>query len=126
MNHSGNSRCARFIDSGAFARHLRRVRPVYRARRDTLLGALRLDLPGIPVSGEVAGLHLLLRLPPEWDPAATAEAGARSGLQLEDASQHWADPAAAPPALLIGYGTARESALVRATQALRSYASMGA
>ena len=38
----GQLTLARFIDSGAFARHLRRVRPVYRSRRDRLLAALEL------------------------------------------------------------------------------------
>ena len=122
----GQLTLARFIADGGLARHLRRVRPVYRARRDALLGALGRHLPQTPVTGEVAGLHLLLRMPAGWDAPTVAEAGVRSGLQLEDAAVHWADRAAAPPVLLIGYGTARESALVRATQALRSYASMGA
>jgi GntR family transcriptional regulator/MocR family aminotransferase len=122
----GQLTLARFIDGGGFARHLRRVRPIYRARRDTLLGTLRRHLPQVPVSGEVAGLHLLLQLPPDWDPAAAAETGLRSGLPLEDPSSYWADPAAAPPALLVGYGTSRESSLVRGVQALGSQASAGA
>jgi GntR family transcriptional regulator/MocR family aminotransferase len=116
----GQLALARFIDSGGFARHLRRVRPVYRARRDALLGALERHLPQVPVSGEVAGLHLLLRMPPGSDPRAAAEAGARYGLPLEDASWHWADRAAAPPALLVGYGTSRPGALVRGIEALSS------
>ena len=90
----GQLTLARFIDSGAFTRHLRRARPVYRARRDCLLTALRTHLPAIDTSGEAAGLHLLLRLP--------------AGL----------DPAAAPPAVLIGYGTLRESTLARGIEAL--------
>lgn len=119
----GQHTLARFIDSGGLARHLRRVRPVYRARRDALLGALGRHLPLIPVSGEVAGLHLLLRMPPGWSPGAAAAAGARFGLQLEDASWHWANRATAPPALLIGYGPSRESTLVRGIEALGSYLS---
>jgi GntR family transcriptional regulator / MocR family aminotransferase len=114
----GQLALARFIDDGGFARHLRRVRPVYRARRDALLGALRRHLPQIPVSGEVAGLHLLLRLPAGWDPEAVAETGARHGLHLEDATWHWADREAAPPSFLIGYGVARESVLTRGIEAL--------
>ena len=43
----GQLTLARFIESGAFARHLRRVRPVYRARRDSLLAALRTHLPSV-------------------------------------------------------------------------------
>lgn len=114
----GQLALARFIDDGGLSRHLRRVRPVYRARRDALLGALGRHLPQIPVSGEVAGLHLLLRMPAGWDPEAVAEAGARCGLHLEDATWHWADREAAPPSLLIGYGAARESALTRGIEAL--------
>ena len=114
----GQLTLARFIDSGGLARHLRRVRPVYRARRDSVLAALRTHLPAIQPSGEVAGLHLLLRLPRGLDPATVAAAAAAHGIQLEDAARHWADPGAAPPALLLGYGVAREGALTRAVEAL--------
>ena len=45
---------ARFIDSGAYARHLRRVRPVYEARRDAGTAALAATLPGAHWHGEAA------------------------------------------------------------------------
>ncbi|MGH3169009.1 MAG: PLP-dependent aminotransferase family protein [Trebonia sp.] len=114
----GQLALARFIDSGGFARHLRRVRPVYRSRRDAAISAVTRCLPGVRVSGESAGLHLLLRLPPAWDPLAVSEIAARYGVQLEDASWHWADREAAPPALLIGYGPVRPSTLVSGIEAL--------
>ena len=37
---------ARFVDSGDFARYLRRVRPIYRARRDATIAALARAAPG--------------------------------------------------------------------------------
>ena len=114
----GQLTLARFIGSGGFARHLRRVRPVYRARRDRLLAALAAHLPEIQPDGGAAGLHLLLRLPPGLDPSAFADAAARHGIMLEETAHHWADPRAAPPAVLIGYGTLRESVLARAVEAL--------
>jgi GntR family transcriptional regulator/MocR family aminotransferase len=114
----GQLTLARFIESGAFARHLRRVRPVYRARRDGLLTALRTHLPSVRPSGEAAGLHLLLRLPPGLAPATVAAAAARHGVQLEQAARYWADRDTAPPALLIGYGVQRESVLARGIEAL--------
>jgi GntR family transcriptional regulator / MocR family aminotransferase len=114
----GQLTLARFIESGAFARHLRRVRPLYRARRDSLLTALRTHLPSVRPSGEAAGLHLLLRLPPGLQPAPVAAAAARHGVQLEEAARYWADRDAAPPALLIGYGPQRESVLARGIEAL--------
>jgi GntR family transcriptional regulator/MocR family aminotransferase len=115
----GQLTLARFIDSGSLARHLRRVRPVYRARRDRLLAALGTHLPGIRPQGEAAGLHLLLRLPAGLDPGVVSAAAATHGIMLEEAAWHWADPDTAPPALLIGYGSIREGDLARGIESLR-------
>jgi GntR family transcriptional regulator / MocR family aminotransferase len=114
----GQLTLARFIDSGALARHLRRVRPVYRARRDTLLTALSTHLPSVRPSGEAAGLHLLLRLPPGLDPAEVTATAANHGIQLEEAARYWADRDTAPPALIIGYGMLRGSAIASGIEAL--------
>jgi GntR family transcriptional regulator/MocR family aminotransferase len=114
----GQLTLARFIDHGGLARHLRRVRPVYRSRRDRLLAELGSRLPQIRPSGEAAGLHLLLRLPAGLDPGTVSEAAADHGIQLERAEGHWADPGTAPPALLIGYGSLRESTLAHGIEAL--------
>ena len=114
----GQLTLARFIDSGGLARHLRRVRPVYRARRDSLLAALKAHLPAVRPGGEAAGLHLLLRLPARLDPDTVAAAAAKRGVHLEPAARHWADPGAAPPALLIGYGVQHASVLSRGIEAL--------
>jgi len=51
---------ARMIDSGAYVRHVRRVRTVYRARRDALLAALGHHAPDVRVTGVSAGLHVYL------------------------------------------------------------------
>jgi len=107
----GQLTLARFIDTGAFARHLRRVRPIYRSRRDRLLTGLAAHLPEIQPSGEAAGLHLLLRLPPEPDADTLLEAAAKHGIRLEHAAPHWADHNPQPPALLVGYGGLRQSTL---------------
>jgi len=114
----GQLTLARFIDRGDFTRHLRRVRPVYRARRDRLLAALGSHLPGMRPQGEAAGLHLLLHLPAGQDPGEVSGAAARRGIMLEQAAWHWADPVTAPPALLIGYGSVRESDLARGIESL--------
>jgi len=55
---------ASFIVEGGFERHLRRMRVLYRARREALLAALRRHIgDGLEVSGESAGMHLVVRLP---------------------------------------------------------------
>jgi GntR family transcriptional regulator/MocR family aminotransferase len=114
----GQLTLARFIDSGGFARHLRRVRPIYRTRRDRLLAVLDAHLPEIEPSGEAAGLHLLLRLPDGRDPEQVAALAAKHDVQLENASRHWADHCTAPPTLLVGYGAQREHALAHGIEAL--------
>ncbi len=51
----------RFIGGGYFERYLNKMRTVYRGKRDILLEALKPMRTGFDVSGEDAGLHLLLR-----------------------------------------------------------------
>src|SRR4051794_5990947 len=54
---------ARFIDGGQLDRHLRRMRAVYRRRRDTLVACLARDVPELAIEGIPAGLHISGRLP---------------------------------------------------------------
>lgn len=53
---------AAFLDSGAYGRHTRRVRVIYRRRRQLLADALARELPALPVFGVAAGLHLAIGL----------------------------------------------------------------
>jgi GntR family transcriptional regulator/MocR family aminotransferase len=91
---------ARFLASGEFERHLRRVRIRQRARRDAMLGALREHLPHAQVLGVAAGLHLLVTLPGSDDVALAAEADA-AGVLVHPLSTHRITPG--PPGLVLGY-----------------------
>ena len=66
---------ADLITRGEFDRHLRRMRPVYRRRRDALLTALARQLPQLQPAGISAGLHLVTWLPPDLDEATVVERG---------------------------------------------------
>ena len=68
---------AAFIDDGHFDRHLRRLRQIYKARRDCLTGALRETFNGAVILGEASGLHLVWQLPPGLPPARQVQAKAR-------------------------------------------------
>ncbi|HEX4249420.1 MAG TPA: PLP-dependent aminotransferase family protein [Pseudonocardia sp.] len=104
---------ARFLDSGGFTRHLRRVRPVYRARRDAALRALATSLPASVPTGVAAGLHLCVRLPPGTDERRLVDTARDRGIFVEGAAWHWADPPTAPPTLVLGYGGLTEPAIHR-------------
>ncbi|MEA2384492.1 MAG: GntR family transcriptional regulator / MocR family aminotransferase [Solirubrobacteraceae bacterium] len=109
---------ARFLDAGDLARHLRRVRPLYRGRRDVALDALARHLPDATAAGVAAGLHLFVRLPDGCDERALVRAARRRGVVVEGTARHWADPATAPPALVLGYGAAGEAAIERGVATL--------
>jgi len=109
---------ARFVDRGDLARYLRRVRPIYRARRDATIAALDELLPEAGHHGAAAGLHLHVTLPPGIDELALARTAAARGVLVEEAARHWADPALAPPSLVLGYGPLSEPAIRRGIGAL--------
>jgi GntR family transcriptional regulator/MocR family aminotransferase len=97
----GQLALAELVGSGAFERHLRRVRSRQRTRRDALLAALREHLPHARVHGVAAGLHLLVGLEDGIDDADVAERALMSGVAVQPLSYHRLRPG--PPGLVIGY-----------------------
>jgi len=74
---------ADFVVRGELDRHLRRMRPVYRHRRDRLTEALARHLPELTPVGAAAGLHVLAWLGPSGpDPEAIVEAAAAASIGL--------------------------------------------
>jgi GntR family transcriptional regulator / MocR family aminotransferase len=107
---------ADFLERGELDRHLRRTRPVYRARRDALVDALARAMPAAPPGGVAAGLHLVVQLPEGSDEGAVVEAARARGVGLSGLAEHRV--AAGPPALLLGYGRIAEPAVAPAVRAL--------
>ena len=52
-----------FLCGGYYERHLNRMRSLYRARRDAFIGGLAPLGKKLSISGQEAGVHLLLRIP---------------------------------------------------------------
>ncbi|MGV0813496.1 PLP-dependent aminotransferase family protein [Mycolicibacterium boenickei] len=102
---------SRFIGTGGLTRHLRRVRPVYRQRRDAMLAAISTSMPQAQPTGAAAGLHVYLQLPAGSDEDSIVGTAREQGLRLDGARWNWADPDSAPPALIIGYGASSETAI---------------
>ena len=100
---------ADFVARGEFDHHLRRMRPVYRARRDVLLAAIARHLPGLEPCGASAGLHVIAWLPSGMDEARIAESAAAEGVALSGLARYYDDPATARQGLLFGYGRVTES-----------------
>jgi len=101
---------ADLITRGEFDRHLRRMRPVYRRRRDALLAALGRRLPWLEPAGVSAGLHLVTWLPPDLDEAAVVDAAARAGVGIEGVTAYRISHPG-PGGLIFGYATVNEQAI---------------
>ena len=92
---------ADLLERGELDHHLRRMRPIYRGRRDALLGALARHLPDLGPTGISAGLHLPAWLPPDL---ASAEAGIlaaadRAGIAIAGVATRRVAPGPGWPAL---------------------------
>ena len=108
---------ADFLDRGEFDRHLRRMRPLYRRRRDALLAALRKHLPELEPAGIAAGLHLVAYLPDGMDEMAVVEAAARRGLAVHGLAPYRIG-CEGRPGLIFGYATLDERALAEGIEFL--------
>jgi GntR family transcriptional regulator/MocR family aminotransferase len=73
---------ADFVARGELGRHLRRMRPIYRHRRDRLVEALARHLPELTPVGAAAGLHVFVWLEPGRDSEAIVEAAAEASIGL--------------------------------------------
>ena len=74
---------AAFMEQGHFARHLRRMRALYAARRDALVRALTETIGDrFRIAPEGGGLHLLARLPDTEDDTVLARHANAAGLAV--------------------------------------------
>ena len=101
---------ADFLSHGEFDRHLRRMRPIYRARRDAVLRALAEHLPDLRPAGIAAGLHLVAWLPDDLDETQVIEAAARDGVAVAGISAYRLAPSPAG-GLLFGYSNLSDRAI---------------
>lgn len=88
---------ADFIAHGHFERNINRLRTLYRKKQDTLKAAIE-DTFGnrVKVSGDGAGLHLLLDIDTDIPPEILMEKAAAAEIKLYSVKPYYADPSKAP------------------------------
>ncbi|PZS34079.1 MAG: GntR family transcriptional regulator [Pseudonocardiales bacterium] len=110
---------AHLLDTGGYDRHLRRVRRLYRQRRDHLLAALQRHMPITTISGTAAGLHLVIQPPPHPDLASMIADAARNDVAITGLDRYLLPDTAHDPGnrLVISYAniatTAIDTAIAR-------------
>jgi GntR family transcriptional regulator/MocR family aminotransferase len=107
---------AEFLREGHYLRHLRRMKRLYAARRD----ALRTCLGGMCGVEAMAGLALVLRLPPGSDDVAVMRRALEHGLAPAALSRWYATDAARSPGLLLGVTNLGDAGIQRACDRLRA------
>ncbi len=109
---------AEFLTRGEFDRHLRKMRPLYRRRRDLMLAALHDQLPELNPIGIAAGLHVFCWLPPGIPEADVIAHAADAGLIVYGASAYHVG-GDGPGALTIGYGKVDDQGVLDGVGILR-------
>lgn len=112
----------KFIEEGFFERHLNKTRALYKSRHDTLLGCLKEMDAEFGISGENAGVHLLLRFSEKYSEEElirrAADEGVRvyglSGYYVEKEKKREEDEAV----ILLGYANMGEDKICEAVKLL--------
>lgn len=97
---------SRFISENYLSRHLNRVKKIYRKRRDALIDVLKRSPYDIEISGEKAGLHLLIK---SGSAEEIMKKAFESGIKLYNAEDYYFTPHESSPALIAGYAGVTEA-----------------
>ena len=116
---------ALLMKTGRFDRHLRRVREVYRARRDVLAAEVEQSFGPDRLQGLSAGCHVLLRLPEGISERAVEATAATMGVHVNGLSHYrFVAPGmevgfeSRPPALVLGFGNISETQISKGIRKL--------
>lgn len=115
-----------FISDGYFERYLNKMRKVYRAKHDLLLGELRGWEADFAVSGENAGLHVLLADKRGRDEESLVRAAAEADVKVYGMGafrMNESDPPTGgtkePTTLILGYGGLSETEIREGIERLK-------
>ncbi len=111
---------ADFMNEGHFARHIRRMRVLYRERRSSLVESIKKELDDIvEILGDEAGMHLAVKLRNRTRDLEVAEHAARQNLWLWPLSSAYAGTTA-PQGFILGFASTPVREIPGAARKLRS------
>ncbi len=112
----------KFIEGGYFERHLNKMRNIYKARKDKLVGEIKKIAPGkIEIIGENAGLHLLLKVNNNLGERELLKRAKNLGVKLTGLSEYYFDALEDCPEniVVLGYAGFNSEALENAAALLK-------
>ncbi len=93
-----------FIRDGYFERHLNKMRKIYRGKHDILLECLKPFAHSFEISGERAGLHLLLTAKGEVSEETLIRTAADKGVKVYGLSDSMVEISDRKATILLGFG----------------------
>lgn len=113
----------KFIEEGYYERHLNKTRALYRGRHDVLLLALRELESMVTVSGENAGVHLLLHFQDGRSEEELISLAAEKGVKVYGLTEYYVDDRKIggnqETIILLGYANMKEEKIKEAVRLLR-------
>lgn len=109
-----------FIRDGCFERHLNKMRKIYRAKHETLLECLKPFREQFRISGENAGLHLLLTSKSGRTERELVERAMEAGVKVYGLSDNMAERSADTGTVLLGFGKLKQNGIEEGIQRLRA------
>jgi GntR family transcriptional regulator/MocR family aminotransferase len=93
----------KFIEKGDFARHLRRMRMLYKMRQEFLISEINKELKGlVKADSSPAGMHIILKLPKKSNDRKIADEALKAGIIVRPLSEY-SIKFLQNPGLLLGY-----------------------
>lgn len=107
-----------FLEQGYYERHLNKTRALYKGRHDVLLAELKSLKDLCTVSGENAGVHLLLHFR-DFEEKDLVEAAAEKGVLVCGLSEYYvAEPKKKEAVIMLGYANMKEEKIKDAVRLL--------
>ncbi|WP_416143803.1 PLP-dependent aminotransferase family protein [Planococcus koreensis] len=101
---------AEFMEHGHFSRHLNRMRKLYKKKLEHLTAALQEFAPAVKISGEQAGMHIVLTVQTLLTETELVELAKRSKIRVFGLSSYDVrSTTAVPPQIVLGFGGLSET-----------------
>lgn len=109
------------MKNGEWNKHLRRVRTAYQLKHSTLLAALQKEFDeNITISGELAGLHILVRVHNDMNEQQLINAARKQDVSVYGTSRYWlTEVPKQKPHILLGFGSLRREEIEEGIRRLK-------
>ena len=109
-----------FIRDGYFERHLNKMRKIYQAKHELLLECLQPMRKDFLISGENAGLHILLTAKQGMPERELVKMATENGVRVYGMSENMVEEAPDSATVLLGFGGLTEQEIREGTKILRT------